>query len=588
MIFFLILAAIACAVLYSPGIAAPLYLDDFIVLSNAEGIINTRFFGYASFWLSHQLAELMGLVLPFDVTIYYRIPNIAIHVLASTALFWLARELTGRRLVAGIAGALFLVHPIQTQAVTYITQRFEAQAALFMFIAAASYVRFRHHKSKYYLLLTVVAALLAASTKETAIALPLWIAFIEVIFFSGVPTLRQMAYWLPVAGAIAYPAWLAFKSTGGALVWIPIEYYLLSQGAVLTKYLQLVFLPGKQYLLYDFQPVTAVTATVLAQWVLVLVLFATGIYLTRRKPTVAFGIFTFFILLLPTSLVPLPDLIFEHRLYPAMAGVAIALATLFQPTRRTVALFTAVFLFLGYRTMVRNVEWTDRVRFYELHREAFPEEPRLLASLGTAYAQKGEVKKAIEANQAARKHLDKLNAYYYRAGVQVIDMNLATLYGQIGDMPKMMEEAQRALTADQNMPAAWMMIGSAKFSEEDFRGALVAYERAWKINPMDLTFAQAVREASFRLGELDRVREIDVRISSLQKQLQKQDEEKKPEPLRRAWQPTYVLFGTICVVLLTGVAFIRVGLKSFREVWLWLRTGSTVSVDKAAADLPDS
>ena len=69
---------------------------------------------------------------------------------------------------------------------------------------------------------------------------------------------------------IVFPAWLTFKSAGGTLIWIPFELYLLSQGAVLLKYLQLVFLPGTQYLLYDFSPASGVTLAVVGQWALLL------------------------------------------------------------------------------------------------------------------------------------------------------------------------------------------------------------------------------------------------------------------------------------------------------------------------------
>src|SRR3989442_834228 len=158
MLLFLILATIASLVLYRPALQAPFYLDDFVVLNTAETLhLGTRTLGFASFWFSHRLADWFGLVFPFDVTIYYRLPNIFIHALAATAVFWLARELTGRRLIAGFAGALFLIHPIQTQAITYVSQRFESLAALFMIVSAASFVRFRQGGRRNWLWLPLLA-----------------------------------------------------------------------------------------------------------------------------------------------------------------------------------------------------------------------------------------------------------------------------------------------------------------------------------------------------------------------------------------------------------------------------------------------
>src|SRR5204862_3741760 len=197
-------------------------------------IIKSRFLGYGSFWLSHKLADLLGFVFPWEVTIYYRIPNVLIHILAATAVFWLARELTQRRLTAGIAGALFLLHPIQTQAVTYISQRFESQAAMFMFLAAAAYVRFRRTRLKAWLAPALVFAAAAATTKETAVVLPLWLLVIEFTFFDRSRIRRSALYVLPVGLILLYPAWNAFQSSGTlTLGWIPYHQYLLTQGPIL-------------------------------------------------------------------------------------------------------------------------------------------------------------------------------------------------------------------------------------------------------------------------------------------------------------------------------------------------------------------
>ena len=295
-------------------------------MSNAQTIQHSRFFGYLTLWMSTKLEALLGLVFPWDITIYFRIPNILIHVLAASVVYWLAWELIGSRFSAWIAGCLFLVHPIQTQAVTYISQRFEAQAALFMFLAAVTFVRFRKGGSWIWLAGTLAATFVAAMTKENAVAVPIWLMLIEMIFFSGIRSLKKMAYFIPLVLAVVLPTLKIFLSSGGTLLWIPFELYLLSQASVLLQYLKLVFLPGKQFLLYDFPPVTTVTTVVVLEWIAILSIVGLGIYLARKKPVIGFGILTFFCLLSPTSVVPLPDMIFEHRVYPALAGLAIAVA----------------------------------------------------------------------------------------------------------------------------------------------------------------------------------------------------------------------------------------------------------------------
>src|SRR5688572_4559447 len=147
---FFIFASLLGFLLYSHALQAPYYLDDQSVLETAGNISpGIRPLGYFSFWLNIKASYFFAPLFPWREFVFIRFVNVWIHVFAATAVFWFVRELTGhinpgnRTRIAFIAATLFLVHPIQTQAVTYITQRFEALAAAFMMCAAAAYVHFR-------------------------------------------------------------------------------------------------------------------------------------------------------------------------------------------------------------------------------------------------------------------------------------------------------------------------------------------------------------------------------------------------------------------------------------------------------------
>src|SRR5260370_41406915 len=157
---FFVFAIAVGLLIYSTGLWAHFHLDDPNVVKIAEKTSSwsARPLGYASFWLNRQMLVFIGSVLPWREPFYYRLGNILIHALAATALFWFVREITGRWIVAATAGALFLVHPIQTQAVTYITQRFESQAAMFMLFSAAAYARFRRTGAKGWIVLVALFA----------------------------------------------------------------------------------------------------------------------------------------------------------------------------------------------------------------------------------------------------------------------------------------------------------------------------------------------------------------------------------------------------------------------------------------------
>src|SRR4029077_15696066 len=106
---------------------------------------------------------------------------------------------------------------------------------------------------------------------------------------------------------------------------------------------------------------------------------AFGLFLLRRQRLIGFGVISFFILLLPVMLLPLPDLIVEHRLYGAFAGVAIAAAGCVPVINRKWALAAVSILVvaLGVKTARRNSEWQDQLTFLEMHHASFPRDPQI-------------------------------------------------------------------------------------------------------------------------------------------------------------------------------------------------------------------
>ena len=499
---FLVFAIPAVLLLYGNALEAPFILDDFAVNQAIPGW-GSRPLGYTSFWLSQQVAYLFGAVFPFSAPFYFRIGNLLIHALAATALFALTRALTSRTMVAAVAGIFFLVHPIQTQAVTYITQRFESLATLFMLLAALSYVHFRKGHGWYWLAATVASAAAAGLTKETAVILPVWLLLIEIVFFEGRSLVRRALYLAPLGLVIFYPAWRAFQSSAGTLTWVAWDRYFLTQGAVLTKYLMLSTWPEQQFLFYDFFIVESFTWTIAFQWTFVIGLIALGIFLVKRRPIVGFGILTFFVLLLPVTLIPLPDLIFEHRIYPAFAGLAIAAAALCEvDKRKSVWLVVGALAVLwGFKTIQRNAEWNDEVTFLELHRARFPQNPDILMRLGSYYYVRGAVNKGIELTQEARRNEDRMNVYYRTMGKVLIAGNLTSLYLVKGDIEGALAEARRAVALSPDQPFALTSLGSVMLKTGDYKGAAGVFRKMTEKDPANPQGWDGLRTALSKSGD---------------------------------------------------------------------------------------
>src|SRR5690606_15959745 len=175
----------------------PFYFDDFPSirdnalirsLTTAADFAPTRAVGYLSFALNYALHDyqLWG----------YHLLNILIHAAASLTIYMLARWMLATPALAGhcperarlwlplVAALLFALHPLQTQAVTYIVQRLASLAALFYLLSMAAYLRGRLIESARQRLLCFALAggfaLLAFLTKQNTVTLPLALLLLEV------------------------------------------------------------------------------------------------------------------------------------------------------------------------------------------------------------------------------------------------------------------------------------------------------------------------------------------------------------------------------------------------------------------------
>ena len=247
-----------------------------------------------------------------------------------------------------------------------------------------------------------------------------------------------------------------------------------------------------------------------------------------------------------------------------------------------------VFLFLGYKTFTRNNQWNDRSAFYEAHRAEFPNEARVLASLASSYAVKGEVRKAIGANLEARKNLNSLNAFYYKFGVMVTDLNLATLYTETGDNAKAREEALRVLSVEPNQELALGILFRQEYQADNMEAARRVLQRLITLKPNDLDLRMSMREVLERLNDTAEIPRLDVSIAEMK--AKREAARKEAIVFKETKRPTYinyVLFATTFIGMWIAI-FVFVILKRHGgEIVRWIQTGSTVSVDSLGANLQD-
>ena len=269
--------------------------------------------------------------------------------------------------------------------------------------------------------------------------------------------------------------------------------------------------------MYDFQLVT-LSAWVVLQWLVVLSFLATGIAVIHRYPTIGFGILTFFVLMLPVTLLPLPDLFFEHRVYGAFGGLAIAVASLLAQKTGALRFVLIAALVAGFavRTFERSAEWNEEIAFFEAHRAAFPNDAHALSFLALHYRASGQIRRAIETLSQAQANVDRFNAYYSRPVRLVVGLNLISAHMTMGDLEAAEEELGRILEVDPDEPAVRQVEGGFYLQTGRPEEAAEAFRKATELEPEQLPSWVGLQRAYTLLGREEEALEAEERLREIQ------------------------------------------------------------------------
>ncbi|MCX7592145.1 MAG: tetratricopeptide repeat protein [Kiritimatiellae bacterium] len=349
----------------------------------------------------------------------YHLVNVLIHVLAAIVLFALVRTtLIGlgvgdvqSSLVGMVSGLIWGVHPLNTESVTYVSQRVESLMGLFYLVtlrAAAGYLR---TDGRGWLAAAVVCCGLGMATKEVMITAPVTVA-LYAWFFAPRPLAnlvrRKWPLWTGLGASWVVLASLMRATRRVDLLnvyvfqdYAPLE-YALTQCKVVVHYLRLAFFPYPLCLDYSLEPVRTITG-VLPQATFLGCLVLITIWLTIRRRPAGMPLAAALLILSPTSsIVPRPDLAFEHRMYLPLAAivaliVALAARLLRGRLRPSVVVpgVATVVIALGITTVLRNRDYASEESMWRDVVEKRPLNLRARIDYAVALSEKGDADAAL-------------------------------------------------------------------------------------------------------------------------------------------------------------------------------------------------
>jgi len=314
--------------------------------------------------------------------------SMLLHAATAVLLLLIARHHFSSG-TAFIAAALYAVHPLQSEAVAYLYQRSTVLATLFALLSFLLFLGDRYA-------LSVVAFALSLLCKEETIALPVFLLSYDVVFRHRRPRVSYYLAMLGVQGLVAgrafymMPRVSAHPTVGYSVKGLSAFSFALTEPRVIWSYLRLFVLPVGQNVDHDvalshglFSPPSTLPALLCLPALIGLL-----VWLAWRGNQVAFWALGFFILLAPTSsIVPVQDVMFEHRVYFPLMGLVIAAAGLLGrlPKRLFAPAVGTILIVLLILTIVRNRVWHDEKSLWTDAAEKSPNKPRPLASAGATW-----------------------------------------------------------------------------------------------------------------------------------------------------------------------------------------------------------
>ena len=536
------------SLVYSNTVHVPFYFDDIqnIVENPAVRLVDTTFSNLIKAGTESPLSNRPVSYISFALNYFfhqyevegYHFVNIAIHILTSIFLFYLFQTTLSETAykknnkfspwVPFFAALLWLVHPIQTQSVTYIVQRMNCMAAMFYIFSMVLYVQGRlTGKSSLRIASftgSFVVWLFALGTKEIAATLPFVLLLYEWFFFQDMSWawLKKQRFYLAGLCIIMLLLVLLFLGSdpfrsilsGYRYRDFDLPQRIMTEFRVIFIYLGLFLLPLPSRLSLEHDVIVSQSLLIPPSTVFsvlgVIVMVIVAVLSARKYRLFSFAVFWLLgNLIIESSFIPL-ELIFEHRMYLPSMFLCLLLSFLcfrYLKKRLAVGVMISIVLLSSAWAYERNAVWKEPVSFYKnivdnvpgnwraqynygvymyktekyeeaIHhlKKAIQLEPRHLfayVELGLAYTRTGEYDAAIIQFNTVKRLTPDWPAVYD---------NLGYLYSKKGENKKALMHYNKAVLLDPENVDTRLRIGYLYASLGDFQTAINHFQKVLSLS----------------------------------------------------------------------------------------------------------
>ena len=460
----------------------------------------------------------------------YHISNLVYHMVASFLVFLVVFRLAANRRVAFLAAALFALHPVHTDSVTYLSGRRDILFTLFYLAGFYFFLCYRRRRKSAFIIASFLAYLLSLGSKEMAVTLPavflcydlvenfpgktnkINFAYFKELFsaFKKVFLQSRYLYSLLFIGALAYSYYKIFiKSPSNQSVYYGDSMLttFLTVGKILFHYIWLLLYPIRLNADYSynafplsssfFEPAT------LFPFILLGVIGYAVLRLLINHKMLAFGVIWFFVTLLPVChIFPHHELLAEHYLYLPSFGFCLIVAFLVNSFLKRgkhdyliYSSFIIVLLSFSIRIVDRNRDWRDELTLWEKTVKTSSQCARAHNNLGYTYVKKDMLDKGILAYE---------KALAIRPAYEKVHCNLGSAYRKKGELDKAILKYKEAIALKPRYAKAHHKLGNAYSKKGMLDKAILAYKKVLTITPNNAKVHYNLGNAYHKKGEFNK------------------------------------------------------------------------------------
>jgi tetratricopeptide (TPR) repeat protein len=452
--------------------------------------------------------------------------NLILHALVTLLVFALAHRLSGSADVAAIAGALFAVHPVHSEAVTNVMGRAELLAALFgvstLLCAAAATLASTGVRRVAWDFAALLCFSLALLSKESALTVLLLVPLVRIAqrrepLRAGVWREVRSCDWVPYVSCAALFVAARLYVAGGVpmdsvrpldnvLAFVPWYVRVPAAIGVLWDYFGLLNVPIVLSADYSYPQVPLIDAWYAPRLLAGVALLATAAIVAwrARRPALSVAVvFPFVTLLLTANLLfPIGTIKAERLLYLPSVGWVLVVALLAAPLlrvpryRRVVGgLLLALVTAFAARTWVRNWDWQDNFALYRSMPRGAPNSAKARYNFGFVLEQQG-------ADEAAAAQYER--ALYLYEGAENAALGLGNLFDKRGAISTSVEWYRRALSIEPGFDKAHQNLCRGLLLLQQNRDAEIACRNGLRYAPTDANLLRGLSDSLVGQGDLER------------------------------------------------------------------------------------